>query len=197
MPKNRLLSIKHLGQLAHTPCTYELALCPESPTPEDAIERLHTARHEAAHLCAAIASKSSVRWVYVNPYARGNMASTSRARPGRPHPQNIGEVFADAVLLRDEVFISIIGVAFERRKYPDCEHDLELAIEQAREDGGGDALVLQQARRAKHFLQTNYLAVDAAAVGILLLANKQGVLKGIRLVALCKWLRGHLRDNFA
>lgn len=195
MPKNHFLSIKRLGDLAYIPCTYELAQCPESPTPEDAMERLHTARHEASHLCAAISSKSYVRWVYVNPYARGNMASSTRTRPGLPHPRNIGEVHSDDLLLRDSVFVSVIGVAFERRKYPDCKHDLELAFEQAREDGGGDALVMEQARRAKNFLAANQQVIDAAAVGILQLSDKKGVLKGIRLTALCKWLRLQLRDN--
>ena len=168
-----ILSINHLHQIPAIPLTVELARGNRSLTHELATEKLKCTLHEAAHLIAATACpKSTITKVFIHPTGKGWRGS--------------GGNFKSLEKFDDETsFVSLAGYAWE---------ELHGDVDTARGDykDGFNPQYPEMLDTARAFIIRHDDLIRYAAVGILCLGTKKGMLDGDKLKALVKWLKPHV-----
>lgn len=181
MPK---LSVNNLDRICDIPLNIELVRdCYNRPTTDDeAHDRLDTVQHECAHLVAAIACKASI--ISIELYA-----------PHVPRGKPAGRVQSPGILLEHEAFMSFAGHAWEsERQDGDARravHDREDGIRYARERGVPHQPIYDA---ADHFVSvTAAQTIRDAAVGVICLMPKAGMLRDAKLAHLVRWLRPQIQ----
>lgn len=148
---------------------------------EQIADRLETAYHEAAHLVAAASCKGAYIWeVVVSPDTIGN-----KRTKGRP----AGKVSSVERHEHEECLVTLAGYAWEELSGVDLSrnhHDLE------RGTHAGYPFALAEAQL---FVSRHEALIRHTGHAILALCDKNGKLKGIRLTALVKWIRGKIWDK--
>ena len=173
MPK---ISLNELDQIPNIPLTLELARGGREMPDAAAGDRMQTARHEAAHLVTAIACKSAILAIELEPYKKSRSETGGRA---------------NTVELLDwhTAWVYFAGAAWEKYNGD---------IERANDDltGGIQAAIAAGIVPFDLFCEVaEFVEMDAqqvidyAAVGILLLMPRNGKLEGASLAALVHWLR--------
>jgi hypothetical protein len=173
------LSTNELDRIPGIPLTLELARGGREMPDDAAKDRMQTAKHEAAHLVAAIACKSSIIAIELEPY--------KKSRPGTAGLANTVEL-----LEWHTAWVYFAGAAWEKYNGD---------IERANDDlaGGIQAAIAAGTVPFDLFCDVaEFVEMDAeqvigyAAVGILLLMPKNGILEGRKLAALVSWLKPHI-----
>ncbi len=173
MPK---LSVKNLDEILTMPLDEDLARWGRTMSNEDAKDRIRIALHEAAHLVAAVACNSSVRWVEIY------VPHKSKNLPG-------GRIQSYERRELDSAFVSLAGYAWEKNfgNTNLARSDWERALSESRPyDVEIHDLLIQT---EDYILGAGKIWVHYAAVGILGLCTVKGVLAGRRMQHLFNWLK--------
>jgi hypothetical protein len=173
------LSTNELDRIPYVPLTLELARGGREMSDEAAKDRMQTAMHEAAHLVAAIACKSTIIDIELEPY--------KKSRPGTAGRANTVEL-----LEWHTAWVYFAGAAWEKYNGD---------IERANDDltGGIQAAIAAGTVPFDLFCEVaEFVEMDAeqvigyAAVGILMLMPKNGKLERKKLAALVSWLKPYV-----
>ena len=181
MPK---LSVNALDHITDTPLNFELVREHHNRpmTDDEAQDRLDTALHECAHLVAAIACKASILHIELH-------------APHAPRGKPAGRVKSDGILLEHEAFMSFAGHVWEFKRHNGdarrAVNDLKEGIDYARELGVPHQPIYDA---ADHFVNVSASkAVRDAAVGVVCLMPKTGMLRDAKLAHLVRWLRPRIQ----
>ena len=137
------------------------------------------ALHEAAHVTAALAHDVHINRIWVKTTQGSGMTTLTRGHDGHAHvcPNDPHQ----------DCFISLVGVAWEERygqtKFP---------LDDASYFNFSRPWVLDDARE---FVINEYRNINACAAAILGLRDQKGWLSGIRLNAMCNWMRPQLKKR--
>jgi len=182
MPK---LSVSALDRITDIPLTIELVReqYNRPMTDDEAQDRLDTVQHECAHLVAAIACKGA--WIQ----------SVELYAPHVPRRKPAGRVQSPGILLEHEAFMSFAGHAWEFKRHSGdarrAVNDLDEGIQFARERGVPHPPIYDA---ADHFVNVSASkAIRDAAVGVVCLMPKTGMLRDAKLAHLVRWLRPRIQ----
>lgn len=182
MPK---LSVNNLDRITDIPLTIELVREHYSRpmTDDEAQDRLDTVQHECAHLVAAIACKGA----YI-----GNVQIYA---PHVPRRKPAGRVESCGDLLEHEAFMSFAGYSWEFKRHDGdarrADNDLEDGIRYARELGVPYQPIYDAADRFVNVAASQ--TIRDAAVGVVCLIPRDGMLRKGKLDHLVKWLRPQIQ----
>lgn len=183
------LSIKNLDLIPHIPLTTELVQSWHPVSDDDAADIRNTVLHEAAHLLAVIACGGRTYSLSINK----NPSTTIKGYAGKVNPC----VATD----EQDAFVCLTGYALEctngdPHRAADDLHHAKAYEHSDRTRGLGFSLDVVE-RKAHKFLAIHQEKLNHAAVGILCLLPKSGVMDHAKLRKLCDWLRpGTLRYEY-